>query len=37
MGSLFVKPVTNAPLNNQLSFQSTINYGKAEGIKRSDE
>ena len=35
--SLFVEPVTNAPLSNQLNFPSTTYKSKAEGIKMIEE
>jgi len=37
MRNLFVEPVTNAPLSNQLMFLRTTYNGKAEDIKISEE
>jgi len=37
MRNLFVEPVTNAPLSNQLMFLRTTYNGKADDIKTSEE
>jgi len=35
--NLFVEPVTNAPLSNQLKFHKSMYKTKAEDIKMSEE